>query len=167
MPKLLLLRHATAERARPRQHDHERELTKEGRKEAKAIGKKIAALGDAIDLVLSSDSTRTRETWDGVAPSLDEKPKVRFLQSLFEAHDYLPIIKAEGGKAETILVIGHNPTIQETAIELAASLAGRDGTRLRSGFPKGAVAVFEFDGEWSSLRAGQMKLTAFIEADER
>ena len=166
MPKLLLLRHATAERARPRQSDHERELTKEGRKEAKAIGKKIAQLGDAIDLVLSSDSTRTRETWDGVAPSLDGKPKVRFLQSLFEAHDYVPIIKAEGGKAQTILLIGHNPTIQETAVELAASLSGRDGNKLRSGFPKGAVAVFEFDGEWASLRPGQMKLVAFIEADE-
>jgi phosphohistidine phosphatase len=167
MPKLLLLRHATAERARPRQSDHERELTKEGRKEAKAIGKKIAGLGDTIDLVLSSDSTRTRETWDGVALSLDEKPKVRFLQSLFEAHDYMPIIKAEGGEAKTILVIGHNPTVQETAIELAASLSGRDGNRLRSGFPKGAVAVFEFGGEWASLRGGQMKLVAFIEADEK
>jgi phosphohistidine phosphatase len=165
MPRLLLLRHATAERARPRQSDHERELTKEGRKEAKAIGKKIAALGEAIDLVLSSASTRTRETWDGVAPSLDEKPRVRFLQSLFEAHDYLPIINAEGGKAHAILVIGHNPTIQETAIELAANLSGREGNKLRSGFPKGAVAVFEFDGEWSSLRAGQMRLEAFIEAE--
>src|ERR1700752_4569037 len=129
MPKLLLLRHATAERARPRQPDHDRELTREGHKEAKAIGKKIAALGDAIDLVLSSDSTRTRETWDGVAPALDKRPKVRFLQSLFEAHDYLPIIKAEGGKAQTILLIGHNPSIQATAVELASSLSGRDGTK--------------------------------------
>ena len=167
MPKLLLLRHATAERARPRQSDHERELTKGGRKEATAIGKKIAELGAAIDLVLSSDSTRTRETWDGVAPSLDEKPKVRFLQSLFEAHDYLPIIKADGGKAQAILVIGHNPTIQAAALELASNLSGRDGIRLRSGFPKAAVAVFAFDGDWASLKAGQMRLEAFIEADEK
>lgn len=165
MPKLLLLRHATAERARPRQSDHERELTKGGRKEATAIGKKIAERGDAIELVLSSDSVRTRQTWDGVAPSLDEKPKVRFLQSIFEAHDYLPIVKAEGGKAQSILLIGHNPTIQEAALELASNLSGREGNRLRSGFPKGAVAVFAFDDEWASLRPGQMRLEAFIEAD--
>jgi phosphohistidine phosphatase len=165
MATLLLLRHATAERARPGQSDHDRELTKSGREEATSICKKIAALVDVIDLVLSSDSTRTRETWDGVAPALKEKPKVRFRQSLFEAHDYLPIIKAEGGTASSILLIGHNPAIQATAVELASSLSGRDGTKLRSGFPKGAVAALEFDGEWASLRAGQMKLTAFIEAD--
>ena len=167
MPKLLLLRHASAERARPRQSDHERELTREGRKEAKASGKKIAELGGAIDLVLSSDSARTKQTWDGVAPELTSRPEVRFLPSLFEAHDYLPIIKTEGRKAQSILVIGHNPTIQVTALELASDLSGRDGNRLRSGFPKGAVAVLAFDGEWASLRSGQMRLEAFIEADEK
>ena len=167
MPKLLLLRHASAERARPRQSDHERELTREGRRQAKAIGKKIAELGDAIDLVLSSDSARTKQTWDGVAPELTSRPEVRFLPLLFETHDYLPIIKAEGGKAQSILLIGHNPTIQETAIELASNLSGREGNRLRSGFPKGAVAVFSFDGDWASLRPGQMRLEAFVEADEK
>jgi phosphohistidine phosphatase len=167
MSKLLLLRHASAERARPRQSDRERELTKEGRKQAKAIGKNIADLGEAIDLVLSSDSLRTRQTWDGVAPEITSRPEVRFLPALFEAHDYLPIIKAEGGKAQSILLIGHNPTIQETALELVTNLAGREGNKLRSGFPKGAVAVFAFDGEWTSLRAGQMRLEAFIEADEK
>jgi phosphohistidine phosphatase len=167
MPRLLLLRHASAARVRPRQSDHQRALTKEGRKQAKAIGKKIAELGEAIDLVLSSDSVRTRQTWDGVAPELGLRPEVRFLPALYEAYDYLPSVKAEGGKAQTILLVGHNPTMQETAIELASSLSGRDGNKLRSGFPKGAVAIFEFDGEWASLRAGQMKLEAFIEADEK
>lgn len=165
MRKLLLLRHATAERARPREIDHERALTREGRRQAKAIGKKLAELGEAIELVLSSDSLRTRQTWDSVAPELTSRPEVRFLPSLFEAHDYLPIIKAEGRRAQSILVIGHNPTIQATALELASNLSGRDGNRLRSGFPKGAVAVFAFNGEWASLRTGQMRLEAFIEAE--
>lgn len=165
MPKLLLLRHATAERARPGQSDHERELTKEGRKEAKSIGREIAKSGEKIDLVLSSDSKRTRETWDYVSPALDARPEVRFLPALFEAHDYLPIIKAEGGEADAILLIGHNPAMHASAMEIASSLAGRDGAKLRSGFPKGAVAIFDFDGEWRSFRPGRMRLVAFIEPE--
>ena len=165
MPRLILLRHAAAERAGPRQPDRERELTKGGRKEAKAAGREIAERGEKIDLVLSSDSKRTRETWDGVAPELKVTPKVRFPSSLFEATDYLPIVKSEGGDAECILLIGHNPAMHDTAIELAESLAGRDGMKLRSGFPKGAFAVFDFAGEWKSLQPGRMKLVAFMEPE--
>ena len=165
MPRLVLLRHATAERAGPRQTDHERELTKGGRKEAKAAGREIAERGEKIDLVLSSDSKRTRETWDGVAPELKSKPEVRFLRAMFEAPDYVSVVKAEGGEARSILLIGHNPAMHETALELAESFSGRDGNRLKLGFPKGALAIFDFDGEWKSLQPGRMKLVAFIEPE--
>jgi phosphohistidine phosphatase len=165
MPRLILLRHATAERARPGQSDFDRALTKGGRKESAAAGRVIAERGEKIDLMLSSDSRRTRETWDGVAEKIDAKPETRFLRSMFEAHDYLPTLKAEGRKADAILLIGHNPAMHGTAIEIASSLAGRDGAKLRTGFSKGALAIFDFDGEWKSLRPGQMRLVAFIEPD--
>ncbi len=165
MPRLILLRHATAERAGLGQTDHERALTKGGRKESNAVGKALAKRGESIDLVLSSDSKRTRETWECVAEKLGGAPEVRFLRSLFEAQNYVPIIKAEGGDAEAILVIGHNPAMHATALTLAEGLAGRDGERLRAGFPKAALAILDFSGEWKSLRPGQMRLAAFIETD--
>lgn len=165
MRRLILLRHATAERAGPRQTDHERELTKAGRRESEAAGRLLAKRGETIDLVLSSDSTRTRGTWDGVAPELKGSPKVRFLRSMFEAPDYLATIRAEGGGANVLLLIGHNPAMHETGVELAANLSGRDGSKLRSGFPKGALAILDFDGEWASLHPGRMNLVAFIEPE--
>ena len=166
MPRLILLRHATAERAGPKQSDHDRALTKGGRKEAAAAGQVLEKRGEQIDLVLSSDSRRTRQTWDGVFPELNVTPEVRFLRSLFEGSEYLPIIKSEAGQARSVLVIGHNPAMHVTAMEVAASLVGRDGTRLRSGFPKGALAIFDFDGDWRSVRPGQMRFSAFIEPEE-
>jgi len=166
MPRLILLRHATAERAGPGESDHDRALTKGGKKESKAAGLVIAKQDGTIDLVLASDSRRTRETWEGVATEIDAKPQVRYLRSMFESPDYLPTLKKEGRKAESILLIGHNPAMHGTAIEIASSLSGRDGGRLRSGFPKAALAMFDFDGEWKSLRPGQMRLVAFIEPDE-
>src|SRR5262245_36912704 len=139
MPRLILLRHATAERAGPGQSDHDRALTKGGKKESAAAGKVLVERGEKIDLVLSSDSRRTRETWKGVAAELGMKPEVRFLRSMFEANDYLPTIKNEGGKAASILLIGHNPAMHGTAVTIASSLAGMDGAKLRMGFPKGAL----------------------------
>jgi hypothetical protein len=55
--------------------------------------------------------------------------------------------------------------MHDTAVTLAASLSGRDGAKLRSGFPKGAFAVFSFDGEWASLQPGRMRLVAFVEPE--
>lgn len=166
MPRLILLRHATAERAGPGQADHDRALTKGGRKEATEAGRVLRERGEAIDLVLSSDSRRTRQTWDGVAAEFDAKPEVRFMHSLFEAPDYLPILKNEGRKANTLLLVGHNPAMHGTAIEVASSLAGRDGSRLRGGFQKGTLAIFDFDGEWKALRPGQMRLVAYIDPED-
>jgi phosphohistidine phosphatase len=167
MPRLLLLRHATAERARPGEKDHDRPLTKGGRKESSAMSKPVAELG--VDLVLSSTSTRTRETWDGVAQAFKKKkPEVRFLRSLFEPDGtYLPTIRAEGGEAESVLVVGHNPAIQETALELAADLASPEGRKLAQRFPKAGLAIFEFDSEWRSLQPQAMRLVSFIEPEER
>jgi phosphohistidine phosphatase len=165
MPRLLLLRHATAERAGPGQTDHERALTKSGRKESKAVGKTLARRGETVDLVLSSDSKRTRETWDNVAEKFGGAPEVRFLRALYEAQNYVSIIKEEGGAANAILVVGHNPAMHATALSLAESLAGRDGEKLRAGFPKAALAILDFDGTWGSLRPGQLRLVAFIEND--
>lgn len=165
MPRLLLLRHATAERASPRESDRDRALTKGGRREAKSIGKVIAGRNDGIDLMLSSDSRRTRETWDGVAEVIKDRSETRFPPTLYEASSYVPTLKAEGGAAKTILLVGHNPTIQTTAIALAENLAGHDGAALRASFPKGALAVLDFDGEWRALVPGQMRLVAFIKLD--
>jgi len=166
MPRLLLLRHATAERAGRGEADHDRALTKTGKKEATDAGRAIAERAETIDLVLSSDAKRTRETWDKVAAEINSKPEVRFLRSMFEANDYLPALKSEGRKAGTILLIGHNPAMHGTAVEIASSLAGRDGGRLRAGFATGALAIFDFNGEWKTLRPGQMQLVAFVEPVE-
>lgn len=163
MPRLILFRHASAEPQRPRGTDHERPLTKGGRKEAKQAGRTLAKRGETIDLVLSSDSQRTRETWEDGAKEIDVKPEVRYLRSLFETHDYLPIIVSEGGDADTLVVVGHNPAIHAAAVGLAESLAGRYGKKLAAEFAKGALAIFDFSGEWAALRPGRMQLVAYIE----
>jgi phosphohistidine phosphatase len=167
MPRLLLFRHADAERTPPGSTDHERALTKGGQKASAAVGEMMARHGEAPDLVLCSTSARTRETWEAAGSALSATPEVRYLRSIYEAGDYFDIMRAEGGNARTLLLIGHNPAMHETALLVAADLAGRDGARLREGFPKAALAAFDFDGAWAALRPRLMRLSAFLLPERR
>ncbi len=162
MPRLILFRHAKAERAAPGTRDFDRALTRSGRTDSAEMGRVIQERGERIDLVLCSAARRALETWELAAPALGYAPETRMSRAIYEASDYLPILNAEGGDAGTILLVGHNPTMQETAVSLVADLSSSDGRELDSRFPKAALAVLNFDGSWAELRRKQARLDAFI-----
>jgi phosphohistidine phosphatase len=164
MPRLLLLRHAKAERSgKDSSRDHERSLTKRGRADSKEMGKMLAAQGEHPARILCSSSQRTRETWELVRPRLPGAPEPHFLREIYEADkDYLDILRRQGGGAASLLLVGHNPAIQETAIRLAADVAGADGRALKDAFPTAATAIFEFDGAWATLAPRTARLVAFL-----
>ena len=159
MPRLMLLRHAKAESAgKGGGRDHDRALGDRGRRDADEAGRIIAGRGEPIELVLCSTSLRTRETWDSVQAALREGPEVRFLRQIYEAQDtYLDLLRSEAGTAGSVLLVGHNPAIQDTAVAL-----GGGANRLPSGFPTAALAIFDFDGSWSDLAPGAARLVDFI-----
>jgi phosphohistidine phosphatase len=163
MPRLLLLRHAKAERSgRGGKHDHERPLADRGHAESKEMGKALAARGETVDLVLCSTSERTRETWKGMRHGLRQVPEVRFLPAIYEGEDYIEILRQEGGGAASVLLVGHNPAVQETAVRLAGYASSGEGALMAQHFPPAALAIFDFDGTWDRLAAGQTRLVAFI-----
>jgi phosphohistidine phosphatase len=166
MPRLLLLRHAKAERAKPGENDHARALSKRGKRQATVMGMVMAKRDERPDLVLCSDSTRTTQTWDGVEPELAKSPDVRILRSLYEADDYLDILRTEGDEAGSILLIGHNPAIQETAALLAADRAAGRAAEMSSHFPTAALAILEFDGHWRTLGPRRMRFLDFLTPPE-
>ncbi len=137
-------------------------LSARGLEDSAAMGTVIAERGETPDLVLCSTSERTRQTWAQVRPALGGAPETRFLRALYEADDYLGILKAEGGEARSVLLIGHNPAMQETAALLASARESADGAELASSFPTAALAIFEHPGAWAELRPGTMRLVAFI-----
>jgi phosphohistidine phosphatase len=165
MLRLLLLRHAKAERARAGEKDHSRALSKRGRRDSEEMGRRIAENGERPDLVLCSTSQRTRETWELVRPALTSRSKARFLRALYEAEDYLDILKAEGGDAKSVLLIGHNPAIQGTAVRLASAPSG--DAELSSQFPTAALAILKTDASWAELEPATMRLVAFIRPREQ
>jgi phosphohistidine phosphatase len=85
MRRLLLLRHAKAERSQSGGRDQDRILTKRGRNDATAVGKYLARHGLVPDRTLVSTSARTRETWAHLAEALGNMLEADFDDRLYDA----------------------------------------------------------------------------------
>jgi phosphohistidine phosphatase len=163
MKQLLLLRHAKSSWDDAGLADRDRPLSSRGRRDASSMADEIAAY--LVDRVLCSPARRTLETLAGVLPSLRGEPQIAITEELYESltGDYRALIGGEGGSFDCLLVIGHNPAIQATAMALAG---GGDETalaKLSGKYPTGALAVIAFDvGDWTKVKPHSGELTAFL-----
>ena len=156
--RLLLLRHAKAVAARPGQSDasdHGRPLSERGRLDATALGRTLRSRGLAPTLALVSTALRTRETFELLQPFGAATPRQVLRDALYlaEMAHLLDVVREEGGTADTVLLVGHNPGLHE----LALTLAGGDRALLQ-GFPTCRLALFTAVGEWSDLAPGRARL---------
>jgi phosphohistidine phosphatase len=163
MPRLLLLRHAEAEPARAGSGDHARPLSQRGRHQAEEIGKILARRGTKIDRALCSTALRTRQTLDALAAALGGSLPTLFDEGLYDPEsDYVAFIRAHGGYAECLLVLGHNPAMQVTALRIDNGPASAKGGALSRGFPPGGLAIFDGPLPWQELGKQSMRLCEFL-----
>src|SRR3954471_5950767 len=78
MRRLLLLRHAKAERLQPGGRDHDRALAERGRADARKLGAFLARHAFVPDRAVVSTAARTRETWQLLATAFEKAPPVTF-----------------------------------------------------------------------------------------
>jgi len=149
MRRLLLLRHAKAERAKPGERDRDRMLTTRGRADATVIGSHIARLGLVPDLVLVSPATRSEETWALVAPAFSPAPRVVKDERIYTGRKRLISIIRETHDAQVLLIVGHNPGLHDVAVRLILEARERVNEKL----PTSGLVVIDlpFD-DWSRLR---------------
>lgn len=163
MPRLMLLRHARAGPKPAGGRDFDRQLDAAGRLEAGRMGREMAARGWVPERVLCSPARRNRETLAAVLEVLGRQPETDFLREIYDGmeDDYSALIRAHGGEAETLLVVGHSPGIRNTAVALTAP-----GDPLRAvihdTFPTAALAVLHLDVTWAKLRPSGAQLAAFL-----
>ena len=148
MQRLILMRHAEAERSAVSGRDRDRPLATRGRAEAVLIGQALAARGIRPDLALVSPSARTRETWDLVHDALGDV-QVRTDETLYNASaDALRrMVEAVEDEAGCLLVVAHNPGVHLLAVEYLVESAASPSVldRMSGGFPTGAAALFAVD----------------------
>ena len=161
--RLLLLRHAKS--AWPDGvPDHQRPLAARGLQAAPAIGSHMAREHLLPDLVLVSDARRTQETWDLVKRRLPGEVESQICKELYEASadQLLDVVGRTPAGAETLLLIGHNPGLQDLALLLAGDGETFVRGALAEKYPTGALAVIDFPfADWADLRPGSGTLSRF------
>lgn len=162
--RLVVLRHAKS--AWPAGvADHERPLAPRGRRDAPAAGRALVEADCLPDLALCSSAVRARQTWELASAQWGTPPSVRLDPRLYAADvsDLLEVVHEAPAPVRTLLLIGHNPGLEELVLELAGD--GLDDTldRVRTKFPTSAIAVLAWHGStWNSLAPGTALLTDVI-----
>jgi phosphohistidine phosphatase len=115
MKTLLVLRHAKSSWSDPALDDHERPLNKRGRRDAPRMGELVRQYGLIPDTVISSDAMRAQLTAEAVAAAACYAGEILLNQHLYMASpaDILSVLRKAPGSAETVMIVGHNPGLEE------------------------------------------------------
>ncbi|WP_375458090.1 histidine phosphatase family protein [uncultured Enterovirga sp.] len=155
MKRLFLLRHAKA--VEKTATDVERVLAGRGRKDMAKVSRYLVEEGLTPDLALVSPAARTRETWS--LAGLPDVP-VRFDERIYEAEvaDLLEVIASVDDAAGSVILVGHNPGIEDLARAVAA-----DPEPVRSGLPTAALVVIELPAEtWRDGLVGTGRIERYL-----
>lgn len=165
MLTLYLLRHAKSSWDQPDISDLERPLSPRGRDAAPLMGSYMRTQGHLPDLILCSPAARARQTLELAFGHEGMVPDARILEGLYNFGDgsgLVQIIAREGGKAQRLLVIGHNPSVEGAAGLLIGKSRRPDLKRMERKYPTGALAVIQFElASWSAIAPGTGKLADF------
>jgi phosphohistidine phosphatase len=155
---LYLLRHAKSSWDDPELADYERPLAPRGRRDAKLMGDHLRASGIEPEFILCSGAVRTRQTLE-----LIDLPSPTMIDPLLygnSAEQLLDRVRAVSDDVASVMLIGHNPSLEDLALALASSGAELD--RLAAKFPTAALATLTTDTTWKRLEPGGAVLTAYV-----
>lgn len=165
MKTLTLLRHAKSSWDDPVARDFDRPLNGKGQRAALAVGRYLRSEGMTFDHVVASSAIRIVETVEQVelgygcdlAPVWDRRVYLASASSLLDIVHELP------AEAQTALLIGHNPGLEDLILTLIPDRAGdalRDSVEEK--FPTAAIAEMTFDvADWAAVRADSGTLVRF------
>jgi phosphohistidine phosphatase len=166
--RLFILRHAKSDWS-GKADDHARPLSARGKRTAPRIGAYMRAKAYEPELVLCSTAERAKETLQLVLAASAGQPQIRYDRSLYLAEwpELLDELRAVPGGASPLMVVGHNPGLEQLAIALAlqAQSAAERGRlqKLAQKFPTAALAVLDFEiADWSGLNTGLGRLIDYV-----
>lgn len=157
MKQILLLRHAKSSWDDSSLKDFDRPLAKRGRDDAPRMGRFLKKIGYLPAHIVSSPAQRAKETiglFLGAA-GMDEEIVVWNEDLYYGSYrDYLQAVAEAPDDAERILLVGHNPKMEDAAGELCG---GENGASIR--MPTAALVCFEHPANrWEQVRPGTAQL---------
>jgi phosphohistidine phosphatase len=144
MRSLILMRHAKSEWSDPAQDDHDRPLNQRGRLAATLMGAFLTDIGFAPDHSIISSATRTQETFALMRIEGTANESTPYLYNA-SASEMVNTIKRAPPRAKTLLILGHQPSVQQAANILIDSW-------LIEKFPTGKLVVLNCHADhWADI----------------
>jgi len=115
LKSLLILRHAKSSWDEPSLADIDRPLNKRGKRDAPRVGFLLREEGIVPDLILSSPALRARKTAEAVAENCGFEGEIEIQDSFYpgDPSDYLDVIGHLPDQYQSVMVVGHNPGLEE------------------------------------------------------
>ena len=160
--RLYLLRHAKSSWKDPALADHDRPLAGRGRRASAALAEHMAEHQIVPEFVLCSTALRTRETYGRLEAVLEGAP-VLYERRMYaaSADDLLELLRTVPEQISSVLLIGHNPGLEELGLQLTRPSPERDN--LQAKFPTAALATLELtSSRWDELGPGCASLIAYV-----
>jgi phosphohistidine phosphatase len=156
---VILLRHGKSSRSDRTLADLDRPLAPRGERASRRIAKYMRRKEIRPALVLCSPSLRTRQTLAAIERSLDRGCSVELAPELYAGseRELLERLQAVPESVGSVMLIGHNPSLQQLALLLASR--GADLPKLKEKFPTGVLATLAVNSEsWAAMRPGDAAL---------
>lgn len=121
MKTLYILRHAEKDESNPEQYDYDVKLTLKGEEDSKLLGEKLKAKNILPDLIVSSPAIRARETAENVSEIIGYTKSVMYNEVIYQAflHEIIESITYTFDTVDSLMVVGHNPSLTALAITYA------------------------------------------------
>ena len=142
MKRLLVMRHAKSDWSDESRQDFDRPLNARGQRDVPILARFLAGSAPP-DLVLASAARRAHETATRLLEAFDDTPELILDTNLYlSTPDTLAtVLGASAGDARTIVVVAHNPGVEEWASQLSGAVIH---------LPPGAIACLDSEAEtWS------------------
>lgn len=171
MKQLLLLRHAKSKWKGSAKHgsDHDRPLARRGVKDARTLGKLLAASDPKLDRVLCSSAVRARQTWELLEGRLGTGVEVQTQRSLYmpTREALLSHIAQLPKELQTVLIVGHNPSLEALALSLVKKGEPALRARLAEKFPTCTLCVLVWPGDtFQDVASAEVSLRTFVTPHE-
>lgn len=154
MKTLYFLRHAKSDWSQPFQRDFDRSLNERGLKDAPVIARFVQnAIGLKGLHIVSSPAKRTKETLQPIEEMLAPTQQIVWNANLYEsgANEYLKVIRDLPEEADKVMMIGHNPSIEDAA----EALINGTGYNQILQVPTGCLMCLELSiSRWKTVSAG-------------
>jgi phosphohistidine phosphatase len=148
--------------------DHDRPLAPRGRRAGELIAGHLRERAIAPDLVLCSSALRTRQTLELVAAGFSgsSEPTIEIDIGIYAASsdDLLDRLRRTPEDIVNVLLIGHQPAIQDLALSLVGAGPGLE--ELSGKFPTAALATFDVQGKWRDLAPGTGTFAGMVRPKE-